>query len=235
MPFGFGKKAASESRELDIRPFLRAWPRDPASASGGGWTADSSKRLVGRDLPGFTAFMEHFAGASFGGGILRFLDPAGQPSIFDWNSPNGGWHDDWPSMPQGIAFATDWLGRLYLFDPRPLRGGDPPIGLLDPAAGQYERTEWSFEEFVGPVLADDGRGLLDADRFAAWTGSGGRVPGMDECVGYKVPLILGGAADASNMEVSSLVVWVSLSGQIYEQTKDLPEGAQITGINIEGR
>lgn len=231
MPFGFGKKAASEPREIDLGPFLEALPRDAEPVPLAGWTSGDTEALLGRDVPAFTAFMAEHAGASFGGGQLRFLGQAGRPSIRDWNAETG-WRADWPSMPRATAFASDWLGRLYLFDPKRLRNGEPRIGLLDPASGEYEVIDRPFEDFLVDILVEEGRQLLDSDRLAEWISSGGRVPAPDECVAFTVPLILGGEREPSNMEVTSLVVWVSLSGQIYEQTKDLPPGTEITGLTL---
>jgi hypothetical protein len=48
-----------------------------------------------------------------------------------------------------------------------------------------------------------------------------------------VPLVLGGQDDVSNLESLFLVVWVSMSGQIYEQAKNLPPGTRITGMRFD--
>ncbi len=54
----------------------------------------------------------------------------------------------------------------------------------------------------------------------------------EEVYSFKVPPMLGGQFKVSNMEASSFVVSTNIAGQIHNQLKDLPEGAQITGFNI---
>lgn len=45
-----------------------------------------------------------------------------------------------------------------------------------------------------------------------WLASGGLHPTYGQCIGYKVPLFLGGKDDVSNLELSDLdVYWYAIS------------------------
>ena len=54
-----------------------------------------------------------------------------------------------------------------------------------------------------------------------------------ECYSPIHPPALGGSYAPENFEKTSWRVHVSIMGQIHEQTKDLPPGTRITGVNFE--
>jgi hypothetical protein len=233
MPFSFGKKPTTTPTSVDISALAAAFPKDDHLSGTGSWTTRDAKGLLGLDLPSFTGFISEQAGASFGGGLLRILAPDTRPSLLDWNRRDG-WHHDWPSVPAAKVFASDWLGRLYLLDPARRPDGQPRVALLDPATGEYEVIDHSFDELIEEIWPTAGHDLFDVDRFDAWQQTGGRVPGLDECVAYAIPLPLGGTPDLSNMEVLFLNVWISISGQIFEQTKGMPPGTRVSGVTSAG-
>lgn len=234
MPFGWGNKdkpVVTDPGPLDA--FEAALPPDPGSVGPvSGWSDKDTRSLLGSDVPLFTLFMAERVRSSVGGGLLRFLLPRSQPSITEWNKP-GGWRSDWPSVPPGVVFASDWTGRLYLFSgSRPLPNGEPSIALLDPATAEAEPLDLTLGEFLGNALARSWCDLLGADRLDAWRATGGLAPAANQCVSPKVPLFLGGSTEVGDLEVSPLVVAVSLAGQMWQQVKDLPAGAPISGITI---
>ena len=50
---------------------------------------------------------------------------------------------------------------------------------------------------------------------------------------HKQPLVLGGEDDTENVEVTDVIVHISIHGQIHRQVKDLPDGTPIGEIEIE--
>jgi hypothetical protein len=172
------------------------------------------------------------ARSSVGNGILRLLMPHTRPSLIDWNGRHG-WRSDWPSAEPGIAFASDWTGRLYLLATnKKIRNGEPPVVLLNPAAAEVAVLDYTFAEFLGEAIAADWRKLLEVDRLDEWRVAGGRTPSPDECIAPNVPLFLGGSTKIADLEVSSLVVAVSMAGQMWEQVKHLPPGTPISGVSL---
>ena len=236
MPFGWGKKheqsAQPDMSVLDT--FERAMPADAHSAGPAvGWSEEKTFELLQRPLPLFTVFLAERARSSVGGGVLRFLLPETEPSLTTWNGPDG-WRSDWPSLPPAVAFASDWMGRLYLLASREqLRHGEPPVAILAPTTGEFELLDYTFGEFLAEALAADWEELLDVQRLAEWRVAGGQVPEFDQCVAPKTPMMLGGSDEIDALEITSLVVAVSIGGQIWEQIKDLPEGTAITGISMD--
>jgi len=61
----------------------------------------------------------------------------------------------------------------------------------------------------------------------------GMTPGVNECLSFKHPPVLGGQLEPDNFETASVLVHFSLAGQIHQQVKDLPPGAKIGKIKIE--
>jgi type VI secretion system (T6SS) immunity protein Tdi1 len=48
-----------------------------------------------------------------------------------------------------------------------------------------------------------------------------------QCYGYKIPPILGGQYEVSNVEPTDLSVHYAFLADIYRQTKDVPDGTPI--------
>jgi hypothetical protein len=189
--------------------------------------------LLGADDPTFTALVERRAGTTFGGGLLRLFPASGRPTLRDWNGPEG-WHSDWPSVPAAVAFASDWRGNLFLFDRARLPTGERKIAFLEVATGEYAVIEHPFRGLIGELLPGGAAELLGAATLGDWRAIGGRVPEGNECVGLRIPLMLGGQDEVANFEVLLLDrLWVSLAGQVNEQTRNLPPGTRVTGIRFD--
>ena len=54
-----------------------------------------------------------------------------------------------------------------------------------------------------------------------------------QCLGYKIPLILGGKIEASNVEIGNIYVYTSLMGQLHQPVRKLPPGTRIRGFKIK--
>lgn len=132
------------------------------------------------------------------------------------------WLDLRGMRPQRMTVFGDWIlrgddGTLSFLDTiegelRPLHPGPAPFqeALLDPQV----RDDLFLE---GLVLAVLGRAPLPAGH----------------CLSFKVPPILGGTTDPSNIEVkpaSSVQAWL---GRLHGALHNLPAGAQVTRVLIE--
>jgi hypothetical protein len=62
----------------------------------------------------------------------------------------------------------------------------------------------------------------------------GLKPGGRECLSFKIPPVLGGRPEVENLEVCDVYVHQSITAQIHRQVKDLPEGARIGRILVDG-
>jgi hypothetical protein len=231
--FGRGKsEVQADAERLDA--FARAFPADPGSVGPApDWNEKRTKDLLGLEMPTFTAFVARYARSSVASGLLRFFLPQTDPSLIGWNARDG-WHSDWPSVQPAIAFASDWMGRLFLLLPKSRRrDGEPSVGILTTSTGELIVLEDSFATLLGEFLPSEWAEALELDRAKEWQAAGNALPDFAHCVAPKTPLILGGAEEIVDLETTFLVVAVSFGGQIWEQVKDLPEGTKITGVSLQ--
>lgn len=230
MPF-WDRRRPQPADESTIAAFARACPPSTHDTGDRRWTERDTRNLLGNDHPTFTAFVARHAGDTFFGGALRFLSTRGDLGLVAWNSKEG-WRHDWPSVPASVAFATDWRGNLFLLGPSRFPDGERSLAVLEIATGDYVSLDLPFAGYLNMLTHQSQRDLLDLDTLDAWVAAGGATPGAEQCLGHRRPLVIGGATDVSNLELLSLRVWVSMSGQLFEQTKNLPPGYQITGFKL---
>jgi hypothetical protein len=107
------------------------------------------------------------------------------------------------------------------------------IQFLDTIEGKYEQ------------IADDDAGyqeLLKSSQFrqkylqyycVLLLVEEGITLGKNECYSPDVPPHLGGELDEKNLKPTDIYVHFSLSGQVWQQTKDLPAGTKIDDVRIE--
>ena len=112
---------------------------------------------------------------------------------------------------------------------------DGSIHFLDTVSGEIERIasdEQGFESVM--ALRENAQRWLMTDVVKGQAVLG-MSPGPDQCLSFKIPPALGGQLDPGNFELSSILVHFSINGQIHQQIKDLPAGARIGEIKLEGQ
>lgn len=164
-----------------------------------------------------------YCGASFNEGLLRFHDGASagvtRESVMDaFSGEVAGTLD---------VLAFDWMGRQIVT----VTGGgdDPVLYLADIGRGQVSAwMRWS--QFCAAVQDASIAWALEEDALTEMRGSlepAGSMLAFDECFGYSVPLFLGGAESADNIEVVDLEIYWAIGAQIYLQVRELPPGAPV--------
>lgn len=107
-------------------------------------------------------------------------------------------------------------------------GDDDGVWRLDIVDGSLTRLWASFDECEAalndPAVGPDLLRTELADELVA----AGRRPGPDQVYDFSHPPVLGGALTAANIEVLDFVVAVGTAGQIHDQARFIPEGAQIS-------
>lgn len=130
-----------------------------------------------------------------------------------------------------IPFGFDWLGRQFVLD---LRSGksDPDVLLLEPGTGEWFEIPRKFSSYHDDELVRNPEPSLAVSFFNEWKSVNPANLAFNECVGYKVPLFLGGDDQVHNLEVSDIEVYWGLMGQLRLATKNMTPGTPITGIDI---
>ncbi len=102
------------------------------------------------------------------------------------------------------------------------------IWLLDTLEGRFERIWDDAAALKAEVDTEEGADhyLLAGLAMAAYRA--GIALGDDEIYAFKVPPVIGGGFDVSNLGAMSFPVILSILGQVHEQVRALPAGTEIT-------
>jgi hypothetical protein len=115
----------------------------------------------------------------------------------------------------GDLFLSDDLGSVHRLD-----AGWGTLKVIARSTEEFRKVlsepgraeEWFVPELVGDLIT-----------------SGVRL-GPGQCYGYKLPPVLGGKLEPSNLEPTQLPVHFGILGQIHEQTRGVPEGTPVRGF-----
>lgn len=172
---------------------------------------------------GFGELLGTFGGASFRDGVYRLLDADG---VDRWTTAAGA---AFPEHKGSIlCFASDWLGRLFALDAR----RDSQVLLLDAGAGAAHEVPRDFRDFHDVELVEESATVFEAALFKQWRAAGGTLPEPEQCIGFRVPLFLGGNVEAGNLEPVDMALYWDLCAQLRAGTRRLPPGTTIGGLAI---
>ena len=166
-------------------------------------------------------FRTSFSGREFGDGAFKaFIED----EIEKWNSVALEMFPDFQI--DFILFGYDWLGRFYATDK-----SENIIYLLDPSTNEISELEDKFAHFINEMIPQNANDILALKLYKKWLRKNTK-PSYKNCVGYKVPLFLGGKDKISNYEESDMEVYWSISAQIISKIKNLPDGTVIDSFSI---
>ncbi len=170
--------------------------------------------------------MAEFGGATFEHGLYR-LRAANE--IRHWNAIVG---EAFPEFAARIScFGYDWLGRHFALDFGRMKGRQPLVAMLEPGTGEVLEIPADFVQFHNAELVDFTDAVLARDFFLAWRRTAANVElHSDQCVGYKIPLFLGGSDTVDNLEVIDAEVYWVITGQLRRGTRWLPPGTTIRAV-----
>lgn len=121
---------------------------------------------------------------------------------------------------------TSLFGDVFFAAP------DNAIWYLDTVAGSLERVWGSRAELVATLDTEQG---LDRYLSGVWAMAALRLGlqlGPDDVYDWTVPPAMGASFESANISVRPFVVAVNIAGQLHRQLHELPEGAQITGVQV---
>lgn len=177
---------------------------------------------------GACSIIERLGGVSFNYGIYRVHS---LEIISKWNEIVG---RAFPESAGNICcFGVDWLGRQFAVDRNRLVDGDPGVVFFDPADGSAHEIDANLLSFHCVELIKHPDAALALEAFLIWKSENVGPLRPDECIGYKMPLLLGGLDQIDNMEVVDLEVYWHVSAQLLVQLRSLPEGSKIGSVRAE--
>lgn len=135
------------------------------------------------------------------------------------------WH--WLISEHKVPILITAMGNVFVQDAQ-----DGAVAVLDPGEGKVRNVAASVEELQG-LLSDRDfvYSELMVEDFANLQRAG-KLLAPGQVFGFIKPPILGGSFDVENLEPTDIQVHFSLSGQIHQQVKDLPDGTPISHVAI---
>lgn len=187
--------------------FLSNFPADARSVL----TPYRELRL--ENVAGYNELTRVGSGISFGAGILRVH------SADEASRARGLVQQVFPGYVDIVPVAKDWLGRQFALD---FAGTDPRFPrllLFEPGSAEVFDVECGIEQLFDVEIVADPVTFLASDLFSEWQGERCAVPQSGQCVGFKVPLFLGGASSVENLEIGDEEVYWSILGQLHAKLK----------------
>jgi hypothetical protein len=200
--------------------FLQSFRVSPAGqAVGRPW---SDARLT--SAAGYRELAARLAGCSVEDGLYRFHDAASGPSAVRMIA------EAFPEFAGPTApFGYDWLGRQFAL------AGPQLVLLFEPGTGIALDVPASFASFHEQELVDHHDAALASEFFETWSAANPNALPLarDRCVGYRVPLFLGGSDAIENLEVDDRDVYWSMCAELRRGVSRLTPGSPIRGLEIE--
>jgi len=179
---------------------------------------------------GYREFAVEFAGTTFGDGLYRVHDATSGPSALEYLQTA------FPDLaPRLTPFAFDWLGTQFALDTGRVHEGQPQVMMLEPGTGQALEVPVSFESFHSETIPLSPDAALGLGFFEQWASSDpeGLPLAFTDCVGYRIPLFLGGGDSLANLEKTDIDVYWTIAAELIRAVRELPEGAPFAGVRID--
>jgi len=177
---------------------------------------------------GYTDLAERFAGATFDQGLYRIHDSLTGPKGMRWIA------ETFPDfVERAHPFGYDWLGRQFALDSGRSPEGEPLVLLLEPGTGEALEIDLTLHEFH-EQLYDIREPALGMSAFNRWAEQHIELLPLarTECVGYGIPLFLGGKDSLQNLELIDIDVYWSVCGQLRQGIRQLPAGTSVAELAI---
>jgi hypothetical protein len=194
------------------------------SSIGSGFS-EKDKHLYSKLPKQLFELLDSQGGKSFANGLYRVH---GFSSSIRWSLIIGQYFSKYES--KLFPFGFDWMGRQFCMST--VRSG--VLFMLDPATGEDFELEQDIDRLHDDDFVDDTDDMLAIELFKkVMKYHNLKEIGYNECLGYKVPLFLGGKDSIENYELSDIEVYWGIVSQLFKKVQDLPDGTNIKSIKFD--
>lgn len=153
--------------------------------------------------------------------VFSYRDPIPNSNVLGlqaWNEKTL-WRDWYGGLTDGLLFfAEDIFGGQFAIR-------DNEIISFDPESGEMVALANSFEDWATELLLNYPQ-LTGYPLARSWQLLNGPIPNGKRLL-PKIPFILGGKYEPNNLFAVDAVEGMRYRGELWEQLKDLPDGAQV--------
>lgn len=202
--------------------FAEAFGQPEVHGTGLAWVTPRLERVAG-----YPQFAAGYAGSTFLGGMYRVHDNS------TGSQATRLVEEAFPEISgRADVFGYDWLGRQFAIDFRRVVGGEPQVLMVEPGTGERLEIPTSFADFHNDELVHYADAALASESYFEWRSHSGAtdVLAPSSCVGYRVPLFLGGVDTVNNLEVVDLEVYWSLCGQLRRGVTNAQVGTSVSSV-----
>jgi hypothetical protein len=157
-------------------------------------------------------------GGSFNNGLLSIVDTTLQKILQKDISVA------FPAFKNTLPVAYDWLGKVYALWGE---SEDKHIYIFDPGTGDVLETGVTLVDFFNKEFTDKSSDVVAERTYKKWLKEGNEPITYKQCVGYLVPLQLGGEDSFENYETTDLEAYWSVMSQIISQIDEMEEGTEV--------
>ncbi len=155
----------------------------------------------------YNDFIMQLGGRSFGYGLFNSFS---KDNVSKWTEIVGEAYPEFKNLFK--IFGYDWLGRCFGIDLRENTYGN--ILMFEIGTNDVLEIPCSFDTFLNEEIPLYTDACLAKAFFDEWTKYSNKEIVYGRCVGYKVPLFLGGEDSINNLEDSDMEVYWSVITQI---------------------
>ena len=156
----------------------------------------------------YADFISQLGGQSFGNGLFRSF--SGE-NIAAWTKTVEEAYPDFKNLFR--LFGFDWLGRCFAIDLRDGTQGN--VLLFEIGTGYVLQIPCTLENFLNKEIPQNADACLAWSFFLRWQEYSNEPVEYGDCIGYKIPLFLGGEDNLLNLEKSDMDVYWGVMAQIY--------------------
>lgn len=121
---------------------------------------------------------------------------------------------------------------MSMFGDLVYQGSDGKIYHLDTISAEKHEFAESLSGLQAKLNDPDVRQQILLSSLVSDLADKDVVPSDSELYSFKVPPHLGGAMSVDNIEITDKSVALSMLGQIWEQTKDMTPGTNVSGFGV---
>ncbi len=158
----------------------------------------------------YNDFIRQLGGRAFGKGVFNSFS---DKNIGQWTEIIGEAFPDFKGKFK--VFGYDWLGRCFGIDLRDKSYGN--VLLFEIGTNDILEIPCPFEGFLNGEIPLHSDACLAEPFFNEWMEYSKAELQYGRCIGYKIPLFLGGADTVENLEDSDMEVYWSVITQIKNQ------------------
>jgi hypothetical protein len=174
-------------------------------------------------VPDYCQLISESNGFLLLGGIFRIFglgDKALGRDALTWNEAE--WRDGFDVPPTYLFLGENIFGDQYAFDT-----GANRLLLMACEGGKFEESPHkTITDLVKDITINKNIQGVDFDLLRA-ASENGVQPGSSEHLGFAVPLICGGQANADNSEVVDAGAHMQILAQLVSQIRKLPPGTPL--------